>query len=76
MESLKIEPEVVDPDDVEMLEDLVTAAVNEALTQVQGFQMGQLAGLTGGSSDRALGGMPGLGGARRCSRAATQARSR
>ena len=58
-QSLKIEPEVIDPDDVGMLEDLVTAAVNEALTQVQEFQMGQLGGLTGGIS--ALG-LPGLGG--------------
>jgi len=45
--SLKIEPEVVDPDDIEMLEDLVTAAVNEALQKVQGLQTQQLAGLAG-----------------------------
>ena len=32
--NLKIKPEAVDPDDVEMIEDLVIAAVNEALTQV------------------------------------------
>jgi DNA-binding YbaB/EbfC family protein len=32
--NLKIKPEAVDPDDVEMLEDLVIAAMNEALTQV------------------------------------------
>ena len=31
---LKIKPEVVDPDDVEMLEDLVMASLNDALTQV------------------------------------------
>ena len=47
MESLKIEPEVVDPDDIEMLEDLITAAVNEALQKVQGLQTQQLAGLAG-----------------------------
>ncbi len=47
VESLKIEPEVVDPDDIEMLEDLVTAAVNEALQKVQGLQTQQLAGLAG-----------------------------
>ena len=32
--NLRIKPEVVDPDDVEMIEDLVIAAVNEALNQV------------------------------------------
>lgn len=33
LQSIKINPEVVDPDDVEMLEDLVMAAVNEAVAQ-------------------------------------------
>ncbi len=47
VQSLKISPEVVDPDDVEMLEDLVTAALNEALQKVQGLQMQQVAGLAG-----------------------------
>ena len=47
VESLKIAPEVVDPDDVEMLEDLVTAAVNEALQKVQAMQMQQISGLAG-----------------------------
>jgi DNA-binding protein YbaB len=32
--NLKIKPEAVDPDDVEMLEDLVIAAINEGLSQV------------------------------------------
>jgi DNA-binding YbaB/EbfC family protein len=47
VQSLKIAPEVVDPNDVEMLEDLVTAAVNEALQKVQGLQMQQISGLAG-----------------------------
>jgi DNA-binding YbaB/EbfC family protein len=47
VQSLKIDPEVVDPADVEMLEDLVTAAVNEALQKVQGLQAQQLSGLAG-----------------------------
>ena len=47
VKSLKIEREVVDPEDVEMLEDLVTAAVNEALQGVQGLQTEQIAGLAG-----------------------------
>jgi DNA-binding YbaB/EbfC family protein len=57
--SLKIDPEVVDADDVGMLEDLVIAAINEALQQVQGFQMENLSGLTGGLN---IPGLPGLGG--------------
>jgi DNA-binding YbaB/EbfC family protein len=60
VQSLKIEPEVIDPNDVGMLEDLVTAAVNEALSQVQEFQMGQLGGLAGGLDLGSLG-IPGLG---------------
>jgi nucleoid-associated protein EbfC len=64
VQSLKIDPEVVDPGDVSMLEDLVTAAVNEALGQVQEYQMGQIGGLAGGLGLPGLGdlGLPGLGG--------------
>ncbi len=47
VQSLKIAPEVVDPDDVEMLEDLVNAAVGEALQKVQALQMQQISGLAG-----------------------------
>jgi hypothetical protein len=47
VESLKIDPEVVDADEIEMLEDLVTAALNEALQKVQGLQTEQLSGLAG-----------------------------
>ncbi|GAB4266253.1 MAG: YbaB/EbfC family nucleoid-associated protein [Deferrisomatales bacterium] len=45
--SLTIEPEVVDPDDVEMLQDLVLAAVNEAIKKSQEMvasEMGKVAG--------------------------------
>jgi DNA-binding YbaB/EbfC family protein len=45
--ALKIAPEVVDPGDIEMLEDLVTAAVNEALQKVQALQMQQISGIAG-----------------------------
>jgi hypothetical protein len=47
VQALKIAPEVVDPDDIEMLEDLVTAALNEALQKVQELQMQQVSGLAG-----------------------------
>jgi len=57
VESLKIDKEVVDPGDVEMLEDLLTAALNEVLQKVQALQMGQLAGLAGSLG---IGGIPGL----------------
>jgi DNA-binding YbaB/EbfC family protein len=46
--SLKIDPEVVSKDDVEMLQDLVTAAVNEAARQVDQAVQEKLAALTGG----------------------------
>ena len=57
VDSIKIDKEVIDPDDVEMLEDLLTAALNEVLAKVQGMQMGQLAGLAGSMG---IGGIPGL----------------
>jgi DNA-binding YbaB/EbfC family protein len=47
VQALKIAPEVVDPEDIEMLEDLVTAAVNEALQKVQALQMQQISGIAG-----------------------------
>jgi DNA-binding YbaB/EbfC family protein len=46
--SLHITPEVVDPDDTEMLEDLVVAAVNEALQQSQELMSEEMSKLTGG----------------------------
>ena len=48
VESISIDPEVVSPDDVEMLEDLVTAAVNEALESAQKMASDKMAELTGG----------------------------
>lgn len=46
--SLKIEPQVVDPDDIEMLEDLVIAGVNEALRKSQEMISDEMSKLTGG----------------------------
>ena len=46
--SIKIEKEVVDPDDVEMLEDLVLAAVNDALAKSQEMVQSEMAKLTSG----------------------------
>lgn len=55
---LTIDPEAVDPDDVEMLEDLVVAAVNEASRRVEEALQEKIGDMAGG-----LGGLPGLGGA-------------
>ena len=45
---LTISPDVVDPDDVEMLQDLVMTAVNEALRQIEESANSQMSKLTGG----------------------------
>ena len=46
--AIKIKPEAVDPEDVEMLEDLITAAVNEALRKSQEMVAGEMSKITGG----------------------------
>lgn len=46
--SIKIEEEVVDPEDVEMLQDLVLAAINDALAKSQEMVNSQMGKLTGG----------------------------
>jgi len=46
--SIAIEKEVVDPEDVEMLQDLVLAAVNDALNRSQEMVSGEMSKLTGG----------------------------
>lgn len=46
--SLSIERDVVDPDDIDMLQDLVMAAVNEGLRKVQEMTQEEMAKLTGG----------------------------
>ena len=51
---VKIKPEVVDPDDVEMLEDLIMSACNEALKKAEDETSNEMGKLTGGLN------MPGL----------------
>ena len=53
--SVTIDPSVVDPDDVEMLQDLVTAAVNDALRRARETAEQKMASVTGGMR------IPGLG---------------
>ena len=48
IKEITISPEVVDPDDVEMLQDLVVAAVNEALRKIEEITSGEMAKITGG----------------------------
>ena len=45
--SVKIDPEVVDPDDVETLEDLIVAAVNEGIKKVEAISSEEMAKITG-----------------------------
>lgn len=51
--SLKLAPEAVDPDDVEMLEDLILAAIKEAMKQADEASSSMMNSLTGG-----MGGFP------------------
>ncbi len=53
--SIKIEPDVVNPDDIEMLQDLIVAATNEALRRAQQIVTEEMGKVTGGLN------IPGLG---------------
>lgn len=54
---IKLSPEIVDPNDIEMLQDLVTTAVRDAMKKAQDHHSGRMGPITGG-----LGGkLPGLG---------------
>lgn len=55
LKEIALKPEVVDPDDIEMLQDLILAAVNEALRKADEMTNEEMGKITGG-----LGGMPGL----------------
>ena len=59
LQSVSISPDVVDPDDVEMLEDLVTAAVVEAMRMAQEKAADRMGGLTAGLDLGGLGGLLG-----------------
>lgn len=48
LRSIAIKPEVVDPEDVEMLQDLILAAINEALEKSQALAAEKMGALTGG----------------------------
>ena len=54
VKALEIKPEVVDPEDIEMLQDLIISAVNEAVNQVEATTESEMSKITGGVS------LPGL----------------
>ena len=54
IKSLEIKPEVVDPEDIEMLQDLIVSAINEAVNQVEETTETEMSKITGGVS------LPGL----------------
>jgi nucleoid-associated protein EbfC len=54
VKSIRIDPEAVDPDDTEMLADMVTAAVNEALRQAKAIEEEKMGPIAGGL------GLPGM----------------
>ena len=48
IQSIEISPEVVNPEDVDMLQDLVTAAINEAIEKAQELASSRMSAITGG----------------------------
>ena len=69
LESLTIDPDAVDPEDVEMLQDLVVAAVNEGIRKAEELQQSKLGAPGGGDFDPmsmldslGMGGLGGMGG--------------
>lgn len=59
VKAIEIKPEAIDPDDPEMLADLVLAAINEALRSSQELAAGKMGGVTGGMDLGGLG-LPGF----------------
>ena len=60
LKELVIDPEAVDPEDVELLQDMVQAAVNEAIRAAQELQASKLGAATGGLGNLGNLGLPGM----------------
>ena len=60
--SLDIQPEIVDPDDIETLSDILVAAVNEAIKRVEDTASAEMEQITGAVNLPGMGGMGGMGG--------------
>jgi DNA-binding YbaB/EbfC family protein len=61
VKDIKIDPEAIDPEDAEMLADMVMAAVNEAIRSAQELATSKMGGITGGLGGLGMAG-PGGGG--------------
>lgn len=48
VQSVKIQPDAVDPDDLEMLEDMIVAAINDAMQNAEALASEKMAAITGG----------------------------
>ncbi len=57
LKSITIDPQAVDPEDIELLQDMVMAAVNEGLRAAQELASSKLGGITGGLGGLGLPGM-------------------
>jgi nucleoid-associated protein EbfC len=60
LKSLTIDPDAIDPEDPELLQDMVTAAVNEGLRAAQELASNKLGGITGGLGGGGIPGLPGM----------------
>ena len=60
--ALDIAPEIVDPDDIETLSDILVAAVNEAIKRVEDTSAAEMEQITGAMNLPGMGGLGGLGG--------------
>ncbi len=58
--AIDIAPEIVDPDDIETLSDILVAGVNEAIGRVESTANAEMEKITGSMSLPGMGGMPGL----------------
>ena len=59
--SVHIDPSAVDPDEVDMLQDLVMTAINDAISQSKELERERMAGIAGGLGLPGMPGLPGLG---------------
>jgi DNA-binding YbaB/EbfC family protein len=60
LREIKISPEAIDPEDPDLLQDMVTAAVNEALRSAQELAEKRMGGIAGGLGGGGLPGLPGM----------------
>jgi len=61
LKDITIDPDAIDPEDPELLQDMVLAAVNEAIRQAQELAASKMGGVTGGLDLGGMGLPPGLG---------------